>query len=170
MWFNQQNQTKSRMFCPVCRTKAMPHHIRPIFARRVVQIKYDKINELRTELAKWKRNCQSLQSQYNRLQHHQTQAAAAAAAQIPMHALQPSHIPQTSAQVAVASPFMGHQTSAVHSTPAQQTPISSSIERPRIINIANVYPPEYRDQLLRRFLPPNYAPPPPFGMENEYHI
>lgn len=149
----------------------MLHHIRPIFARRVVQIKYDKINELRAEMLKWKRNYQSLQSSYNRLQHHQTQAAATAAAQIQLHAPHPSHIPQTSAQVAAANSFLVHHpTSAVHSTTAQQTPISSSIERPRIINIANVYPPEYRDQLLRRFLPPNYAPPPPFGMENEYHI
>lgn len=165
-WFNQQNQAKNRMFCPVCRTKAMQHHIRPIFARRVVQIKYEKINELRAEVTKWKRSYHALQSQCNRLQ--QT-AAVAAAAQIPMHAHHPAQLPQTSAQVA-SSPFLVHQTSGVHSTTAQPTPISSTIERPRIISIGNVYSPDYRLQ-VGRFLPPNYVQAPPhFGIENEFHI
>ena len=172
MWFNQQNQVKNRMFCPVCRTKAMPHHIRPIFARRVVQIKYEKINELRTDLAKWKRRCQQLEQQYHRL-HHQAQAAASVPLPIQTHSLPPTQISHQAPQVPGPTTTYLH---ALHSTTAQATPITSAMERPRILTLTpdSVFPPvDYRNRMLRHFLPQPtqvYATPPPFAMENEYTI
>lgn len=67
-WFNDQAQVTNRRFCPVCRTKAEAKHIRPLYARRIVQIKYERMNELKSELSKYKERALKLEVLFRREQ------------------------------------------------------------------------------------------------------
>lgn len=65
-WLNDQVITANKRFCPVCRTKAEPKHIRPLYARRIVQIKYERLNELKSELSRYKERATKFEALYNR--------------------------------------------------------------------------------------------------------
>uniref|UniRef100_A0A336M0F1 CSON006523 protein n=1 Tax=Culicoides sonorensis TaxID=179676 RepID=A0A336M0F1_CULSO len=65
-WLNDQQVQQNKRFCPVCRTKAETKHIRPLYARRIVQIKYERLNELKAELANSKERAKKYETLYKR--------------------------------------------------------------------------------------------------------
>jgi len=157
-WFNQQGNMLNKKICPVCRTKAMPHHIRPLFARRIVQIKYEKINELRQELAKYKKRCAHYEQQFHRHPPPPpTQQAPLSLQQIP---------PPMTAHHGPVVTATGH----VHAT-GPYHPTNTAVSHPQAIERLQVYPPHsIRLQDFFPIAPYQRQIHPSYALEHEYSI